>query len=287
MEGGMLEYQTFSTYGCGLIQDEQTRGVPPLAAAQAQALVPPALRKMPGLMPRLLDLSALDAAGKTQVLASLNQAAHDGEDLWLALLLQSERPADAVAAHCRSRMIVDIAGQGPCFFRFFDPRVLVQLSWLLDPGQLAWLCGPVQRFRFHLDGGWHALDRPDVDPAPRLRLTAEQSFALTQMQPLNEVLSGLDSLAPAGRIALGKTVMDHFRTARELGLATAQERKAFARHGLQVHPAFHRHERVRECLAAMQPDDDYPYLAAIQDLSDDDWARVRTELERTGEPDGR
>ena len=26
MEGGMLEYQTFSTYGCGLIQDEQTRG---------------------------------------------------------------------------------------------------------------------------------------------------------------------------------------------------------------------------------------------------------------------
>jgi len=133
MEGGMLEYQTFSTYGCGLIQDEQTRGVPPLAAAQAQALVPPALRKMPGLMPRLLDLSALDAAGKTQVLASLNQAAHDGEDLWLALLLQSERPADAVAAHCRSRMIVDIAGQGAVFFPVFDPRVLVQLSWLLDP----------------------------------------------------------------------------------------------------------------------------------------------------------
>lgn len=287
MDGGMLDYQTLCTYGFGLIQDEQTRGVPPLAAARAQALVPPALRKMPGLMPRLLDLSALDVAGRTQVLASLNQAAHDGDDLCLALLLQADRPADAVAAHCRSRMIVDIAGQGPCFFRFFDPRVLVQVSWILDPGQLAWLCGPVQRFLFHLDGEWRALDRPEAEAAPRLRLSDEQSFALTQVQPLNEVLSGLDGLAPDRRIALGRTVMDHFRTARELGLATAQERKAFARHGLSVHPAFHRHVRVRECLAAMQPDDDYPYLAAIQDLSDDDWARVRTELERTGEPDGR
>lgn len=285
MDGAMLDYQAFSTYGFGLVQDERTRGVP--AFAQPQALVPPALRKMPGLMPRLVDLSSLDAADKAQALASLNQAAQDGEDLWLALLLQSDRPVEAVAAHCRSRMIVDIDGQGPCFFRFFDPRVLVQLSWLLDSEQLAWLCGPARRVLFHLDGAWHALDRPDVAAAPRLRLTGEQSFALTQLQALNEVLAGLDSLAPGGRVALGKSVMDHFRAARELGLATAQERKAFARHGLEVHPAFHRHERVRDCLAAMRPDDDYPYLAATQDLSDEDWAGVRRDLERTGEPDGR
>lgn len=281
----MLDYQAFSSHGFGLVQDERTRGVP--AFAQPQALVPPALRKMPGLMPRLVDLSALDAADRVQALASLNQAAQDGEDPWLALLLRSDRPVDAVAAHCRSRMIVDIEGQGPCFFRFFDPRVLVQLSWILDPDQLAWLCGPVRGLLFHLDGQWHALERPDVAAAPRPRLSAEQSFALTQLQALNEVLAGLDSLAPGGRVALGRTVMDHFRTARDLGLETAQERKAFARHGLEVHPAFHRHERVRACLAARRPDDDYPYLAATQDLTDDDWADVRRDLERTGEPDGR
>lgn len=285
MDGGMLDYQTFGAYGFGLVQDERTRGVPAFAAPRP--LVPPALRKMPALMPRLVDLSALDAAAKARVLASLNQAAQDGDDLWLALLLQSDRPADAVAAHCRARMIIDIAGQGPCFFRFFDPRVLVQLGWILEPDQLAWLCGPVRRLLFHLDGQWQALDRPEVQAAPRAHLSAEQSFALTQLQALNEVLAGLDSLAPGGRVAFGKTVMGHFRTARDLGLATARERKAFACHGLQVHPAFHRHARVRECLAAMRPDDDYPYLAATQDLSDEDWAGVRADLERTGEPDGR
>ncbi len=281
----MLDYQAFSAYGFGLIQDERTAGVP--ACVQAEALVPPALRKMPGLMPRLVDLTAMPAADKAQALASLNQALLDGEDLWLGLLLQSDQPADAVAAHLRSRMIVDIAGQGPCFFRFFDPRVLVQLPWMLDPAQLVWLCGPVQRFVFHLDGAWRAVARPDAEGAARPKLSVDQSFALTQVQALNEVLSGLDTLEPEGRVALGQKVMAHFRTARELGLATAQERKAFARHALDVHPAFHRHERVRACLAAMQPEDDYPYLAAVQDLSDEDWSSVRADMERTGEPDGR
>ncbi|WP_447921866.1 DUF4123 domain-containing protein [Achromobacter aegrifaciens] len=281
----MLDYQTFSAYGFGLIQDERTGGVP--AFVQAEALVPPALRKMPGLMPRLVDLSAMQAADKAPALASLNQALLDGEDLWLGLLLQADRPAEAVAAHLRSRMVVDIAGQGPCFFRFFDPRVLIQLPWMLDPAQLAWLCGPVQRFVFHLDGEWRAVERPDAAAAARPRLSEEQSFALTQVQALNEVLSGLDTLEPDGRIALGQAVMAHFRTARELGLESAEERKAFARHALAVHPAFHRHERVRACLAAMRPDDDHPYLAAVQDLSDEDWSSVRAEMERTGEPDGR
>ncbi len=281
----MLDFQAFSAYGFGLIQDERTAGVP--ACVQAEALVPPALRKMPGLMPRLVDLSAMPTADKAQALASLNQALLDGGDLWLGLLLQSDQPADAVAAHLRSRMIVDIAGQGPCFFRFFDPRVLVQLPWMLDPAQLAWLCGPVQRFVFHLDGEWRSVARPDAEAALRPRLSAEQSFALTQVQALNEVLAGLETFEPQGRVAVGQAVMGHFRTARDLGLDSAEERKAFARHALEIHPAFHRHERVRACLAAMQPEDDYPYLAAIQDLSDEDWSRVRADMERTGEPDGR
>jgi len=267
----MLDYQAFNAYGFGLIQDERTAGVP--AFVQAEALVPPALRKMPGLMPRLVDLSAMETADKAQVLASLNQALLDGEDLWLGLLLQSDQPADAVAAHLRSRMIVDVAGQGPCFFRFFDPRVLVQLPWMLEPAQLAWLCGSVQRFVFHLDGEWRAVTRPDTEAVARPRLSVEQSFALTQVQALNEVLSDLDTLEPAGRVALGQAVMAHFRTARDLGLASAQERKTFARHAL--------------CLAAMRPEDDYPYLAAVQDLSDEDWSSVRADMERTGEPDGR
>lgn len=281
----MLDYQAFDAFGFGLIQDERARGVP--AFVQPEVLVPPALRKMPGLMPRLVDLSAMQAVHRAQVLAGLNQAVVDDEDFWLGLLLQSDRQVDAVAAHCRSRMIVDIDGQGPCFFRFFDPRVLAQLPWILDAAQLAWLCGPVQRCMFRLDGAWQAVDRPDAAPSPRLRLSAEQSFALIHMQALNEVLAGLETLAPDGRVALGQAVMGHFRAARDLGLKSLEERKAFARHGLEVHPAFHRHERVRACLAAMQPEDDYPYLAAVQDLSDEDWAAVRADMERTGEPDGR
>lgn len=280
----MLDYRILKAFHLGLVQDDQARGMPDFI--DPEPIVPPALAGMPALMPRLADLAGLDVGQAVAVLASLNQQVQAGEAPWLAALLRSDRP-ERVARHLRSRLVIDMAGTGPCFFRFFDPRVLVQLPWMLAPAQLAWLFGPVQAFHVCLHQAWHTVERPVAEAAPHLALTPEQSFALVHVQPMNEVLAGLEGLDFDGRIRLGRAVIGHFRTARDLGLRTLPDRKAFARHALAVHADFYRHDQVQACLRAMDDQDDHPYVAATQALDDEDWSRIHTDMSRTGEQHGR
>ncbi|CAB3649683.1 DUF4123 domain-containing protein [Achromobacter pestifer] len=280
----MLDYQTLKAFHLGLIQDAQTPEVPDFL--EPEPIVPAALAEMPALMPRLVDLSRLDRQQIVAALGGLNQQVQEGQDPWLAVLLRSDRPAETVARHLRSRLVIELADVGACFFRFFDPRVLVQLPWMLTPAQLAWLFGPVRAFHVCLHQTWRTIELPATQASLHLALTPEQSFTLTHVQPMNEVLADVDGLDIDERVRLGRTVIGHFRTARELGLRTQPDRKAFARHALAVHPDFHRHDQVQACLLAMDDQDDHPYVAATQALDDEDWLQIQTDMSRTGELHG-
>lgn len=273
-----LVYEDLKEYSYALGDGTLNAGVPDGLAAEP--LVPARLEASARLMPRLYELAPATPRARERALAAANTQYLDGDPMWLCGLLRTdaETTEAQLAAHLKRRLIVRLPAPGACFFRFFDPRVLVQLAWLLSPRQLAWLLGPVSAWKYCVEGEWAVLTRPDTAFMRSPEFTDEQAFALERMQVANEVLSRLSPPSIAARQAQGREVLRHIAKARDLGLSRPGDQQAYAMHGMTVHPEFHRHPLIIERLQSLPADADYPYQAATADLAPGDYERIRSDL---------
>lgn len=276
----LLDYTRLRTHAFGLCDRLQASTAPEGIALTP--LVPAALQKSARLMPALADLTRLKPAEHVALLSQLNVQAARADPLSLCALLQSRVAVDQVSAHLRRSLIAQAPG-GQVYFRFFDPRVLVQLQWLLSAPQLTALMGPIDAWTYYLDGQWHTLVRPDVPAALRWRPDARQWFAMEHMLAINLLIGRLAPSSVHQRQEQGQAILALFSRAHAAGLRARADLEAFALHGLTIHPRFDDHPLIRALLASLAQDADYPYQDACADLEDSDWARVRHELNSPAE----
>ncbi|ALM84268.1 DUF4123 domain-containing protein [Bordetella sp. N] len=254
------------------------------ARMASQALVPGQLERSAGVMPLLYDIaSATPLAREAALVLALAQEAED-EPLWLCGLLDVDEnvPKAVVAQALVTRLVLPLPDVGPCFFRFFDPRVLIQLQWLFTPAQMAWLMGPVRRWKYNIAGAWEEMRRPEVFAADSPGITARQSFALQRMNVINTLLERLQPASVASYRSAGQEILRQLEKARDHGLSRLQDQEDYAWHGMTVHPDFDRHPLIQQRLSALPPDADFPYRVATSDLTQQDFDLIRGDMNDSG-----
>jgi hypothetical protein len=250
----------------------------------SQALVPGQLERSAGVMPLLYDIASATPMARESALAlALSQEAED-EALWLCGLLDvDENVTKAVLAQALvTRLVLPLPGVGQCFFRFFDPRVLIQLQWLFTPAQMAWLMGPVRRWKYNIAGAWEEMRRPDVFAADSPGITTQQAFALQRMNVINTLLERLQPATIAAHRSAGQDILRQLEKAHAHGVLRLQDQEDYAWHGMTVHPDFDRHPLIKARLSALPADADFPYRVATSDLTQQDFDRIRDDLNDPG-----
>jgi Domain of unknown function (DUF4123) len=78
--------------------------------------------------------------------SSLQALIDDGWGKSWGVFLTSDQPFQEVRKHLRRFLMVELAGQKPVYFRFYDPRVLRPFLPSCSPAELAQFFGPIQAF---------------------------------------------------------------------------------------------------------------------------------------------
>jgi hypothetical protein len=209
--------------------------------------------------------------------------------------LVSPEPASSLAAHL-ARVMVQSKGDGQrMLLRLNDPAVIWPLYALLSPSQRVAAFGPIQHW-WLLDPAGHPvrLERPAIsedDPhATRLDLTPGQWADVMRLDAFNRAINQwiAEALQPpaAPLVAhMAGVALLALRRAASYGLSDTEDLARFAMHALTVSPEFDRHPVVQallgRCRKEGNPTGDY-FCAAVDDLNDTDWARIRTETQAHG-----
>ncbi|WP_233233154.1 DUF4123 domain-containing protein [Bordetella sp. LUAb4] len=273
-----LVYADLREYAYAIADGVLTHDGP--ARMASQTLVPAPLTRSAGVMPRLYDIaSATPLTREAALVLALAQEA-EGDALWCCGLLDVDENVTqaALAQALTTRLVLALPGTGQCFFRYFDPRVLVQLQWLFTPAQMAWLMGPVRRWKYNIAGAWEEMRRPQVFAAESPGITAQQAFALQRMNVINTLLDRLQPPSVAAYRGAGQGILRQLEKARDHGLRRLQDQEEYAWHGMTVHADFDRHPLLQERLANLPTDVDFPYRVATANLRPEDFDRIRDDL---------
>ena len=241
-------------------------------------LVPQRLKGSERMLPGLVSLSSLSDALAATCLDLLAGQVAAGGPLLFSALLKTDASAEAVAQHFRSTLVAKVSG-GELYLRQFDPRLFLHYDWLLAPQQRVRLFGPVTGWTLHLDGEWQTFAPPTgVKPAAGWHLTAEQVARTEDAQRINRAMASL----PAGGIGLRRDRAQHghllLERARAHGLKAERCLTRFLEHGWTVHLRFDLHPEISCRLQRMSLSDDFPYLAAVSDLDNAAFSRIREEM---------
>ena len=162
--------------------------------------------------------------------------------------------------------------------RFYDPRVLQQLTRILEPWQLSALLGPVDR--------WVYLDKENRvrEIAPHrsgqrhlgsLHLTAEQWQAIHRIGQINRcferyrALPKEDQQTPATDGLIDNLLVAAYAN----GLTERVDMTAFVLHGLMSHVDFHRHPLMQNLLRQVGGSS---YIGLTNRLTDKEWEVIST-----------
>lgn len=274
----LLEHHAYTLVDRALV-DEVPHDLPLIA------LAPAFMEGDIGRCPGLVVLHELSAAQHVALLEHLEAQSAAGETPIICALLASQADVQTVRAHLINRLSEIRGANGRrSQFRFYDPRVFVQLPDILDGATLAALFGPIERWTYFLSGAWHSELKPANAATPLFNLSPPAPTLLGRVGIVNRVLTQLPAPPdPAGwramRLRIDALVA---RAQTRHRLRGTDDLVQFALHGVCVHERFDSHPRIAALIAGLQ-EHDMAYLDAAALLDEDDWQRIHTELNASGE----
>ncbi|WP_230947407.1 DUF4123 domain-containing protein [Burkholderia territorii] len=143
--------QELPTTGFLLVEPATLAHVPDLAALDMRACTPRVLAHREELMPRLIDLAALDPEGQRIAIERWQEEPRVERPPAICAWIDSAVDVDALAEHIARYLVGPGEGGQPVFWRYYDPRVLILTLAVFDPIQRTALLGPVHEWRFV----WH------------------------------------------------------------------------------------------------------------------------------------
>ncbi|KEY58778.1 DUF4123 domain-containing protein [Serratia sp. DD3] len=223
-------------------------------------LVSPMLAPQAHLYPWLLPLHDLSSAAWSQLMLELAQHSDTHTPPLCSLLLSSKRSPEELRGALADALYFKDQQQQGHILRYYDPRVLFHLHWMLSPWQLSHQL-PTQQipcWTFWLEGGWHSLAFPE-----RIAFQTGDSphMPLEQLQrcgQINQVLAKLPTCSDmAQRQALSQRIDALLWQATQCQLPTKEDKIEFALHGLQQRDAFWTAPKMAELLIKARNCPDY------------------------------
>lgn len=274
----MFDFRTVGSHSYAIVDPLATESLPP--TWPLVPLVPAALAADAHLLPALLPLGNLDPNSRRDLLHNIETACSAGEAPSVTCFLETAATPGEIRLHCTQRLVVHLTGTQRALLRYFDPRVLSQLAWMLEPRQMCWLLGPISRVTFWLRGEWAEMVSDGARTYATPRFDSAQSARVLRIGAINAVLSRLGS--PVGHkdlYGVSSQIDDLLARAEAVHCFGREvDRIEFALHGLNCHPRFDAHPRIQALIAQMVVDES-TYQDASALLESDDWRRIAEELD--------
>lgn len=204
-------------------------------------LVSPMLAPQAHLYPWLVPLHELPSAAWHTLIADLSQHSDLHTPPMSALLLSSARTPQAVRNALVAALHFKDEHQKGHILRYYDPRVLFHLHWMLSPWQLANYLPTrdIPHWTFWLEGHWHTLaftERVSFQPGESTYMPLKQ---LQRSGQINQVLAALPGMMDmVARQEVSRKIDALLERALTLSLPTQEDRITFALHGLRQRDAF-------------------------------------------------
>ncbi|CAE6777205.1 MULTISPECIES: DUF4123 domain-containing protein [Paraburkholderia] len=235
-------------------------------------IVPAAMPELKGVMPILYavehpeqQLPAIEAVAARDL--------QEGLAPRVCALIETDASAETLMQHIGDTIALPREPEGHSVFRFYDPRVVRNLGWVLRPEQLSLMFGPVLRWRYFSGSGWLTVERPAVVPAERLSPSTDQWVSLRRLHLIEQALQ---SIRNAGEPVDERTPrqLDALFTKGARYRLAGEDLTVFAVQGLLVSPNFDRHPKVA---AALQPGQTSSYSEVTALWTDENWAQIAQE----------
>ncbi|MEX9469557.1 DUF4123 domain-containing protein, partial [Escherichia coli] len=116
------------------------------------------------LYPALLSANTLPAEDWSRFTTEINQQGSYTSPPPCQLLIESELPAKALCDELARALLLTDTKQRNWVLRYYDPRVLFHLSWMLTPWQLKMVLKThaVPSWTYWLENQWHTLHFSDA-----------------------------------------------------------------------------------------------------------------------------
>ncbi|MBW4200178.1 DUF4123 domain-containing protein [Enterobacter cloacae subsp. cloacae] len=239
-------------------------------------LVSPMLAPQAHLYPWLIPLHEFPPGEWRTFMADLSQCADPTLPPTCVLLLSCQRPIKIVHNLLVNALFFKDAHQKGHILRYYDPRVLFHLHWMLKPWQL-FNHLPAQEipyWTFWLEGGWHTLAFPArVSCQPGVHT----EIPLAQLQRCGQINLALEKLPRnvnmAQRQKSSRKIDALLVQAMTCGLPTQEDRIAFALHGLVQPEGFWMAPKMMAFLAQCRQVPDY-YRDVTSNWDEDLWQEM-------------
>lgn len=233
-------------------------------------------RRRPDLHALTPHLHRVTEPAVDQVRERVEAMSRHGMPPSLCALLRADVEPEILLEHLSRFCLVTTPTARWMYCRFFDPRVMTHLRWILKPPQLHSLLGRIEHWEF-LDSRsqWVTLDN-ESKTARQLRLTLDgkQQRSLVSLPLLRECLEqwhAHDPLAPTDDVQAGARIAACMARAREKGLEDERDQVALALHELLIHPDVIQHPDIVNAITLANGDMSYRAETAS-------WAQTRWEV---------
>jgi hypothetical protein len=237
------------THGYLLIEPATLDHAPELEMLAMHPCTPRVLAHREELMPRLLDVSALDESARA-VVTELWLSETDPERPPIACAwLESELDGAALAQHIARYLVGPGVDGNPVFWRYYDPRVLSLTLAVFDPVQRQALIGPIKTWQFAWAGHHWSMSGPGIvaDPLdqhapawPR----PEQWPRVERSDVAARVLNRLPAMAVEDAARLPVELDRIFCDVARHGLAQIDDLADYAWHCVKYGQAFEQHPTI-------------------------------------------
>ncbi|CAG9218153.1 conserved hypothetical protein [Burkholderia gladioli] len=244
------------THGFLLIEPATLAHATALAAFDMRPCTPRILAHREELMPRLIDVAALNEAARITVTEAWEAETVGNRPPVVCAWLDSDLDGDSLVRHIARYLVGPGVDGKPVFWRFYDPRVLALTLAVFDPSQRQALLGPIQAWQFIWAGHRWAVSGPGIPtdvlegnvPAwPR----SDQWARINRSDAATQVLDRLTGIAVQD-VALLPAALDRLLSdAIQFGLTQADDLADYAWHCMKYGPAFERHPMLVEARPAI------------------------------------
>ncbi|MCM2130776.1 DUF4123 domain-containing protein [Larsenimonas rhizosphaerae] len=172
------------------------------------------------------------------------------------------------------------------YCRYFDPRVMTHLRWILTNGQLHSLLGHIQHWELmDSNGQWIVTSPPESSAGRMIRLILdEQQRRYLELLPaIRECLKHWRAMYPdklRDDAEAGPHLAHRFDRAQALGLGDMKDCLALVLHEVLVHPRVTDHPKVASVISAVKEGASYQRTTAH--WSPEDWQTIQKQLNAEG-----
>lgn len=228
------------------------------------------------LYPWLIPLHELSPGEWSAFMADLSQCADPASLPKCSLLLSSSCPVQIVRSVLINALFFKDTYKNWHILRYYDPRVLFHLHWMLSPWQLfnQLSAREIPYWTFWLEGQWRTLVFPSrvaYQPGEHTEIPLEQ---LQRCGQINMALKKLPrNVDMAQRQEVSRNIDTLLVQAMACGLPTQEDRIAFALHGLVQREEFWTTPKMAAFLAQSRQAPDY-YRDATSDWDEHIWLEM-------------